>query len=111
MARALARGWRRPVLCSDPIAERARGLAEEVGGEALASNAEVARRSDLVVLGHNPAQLREVAAELAPEARAVASILASIPLKARRVCYPDRPVYSYIPSLSFGVRQGAVVPA
>ena len=109
MARALARGWRRPVLCSDPIAERARGLAEEVGGEALASNAEVARRSDLVVLCHKPAQLREVAAELAPEARAVASILASIPLKALRLCYPERPVYRFIPSLPVEVRQGAVV--
>jgi pyrroline-5-carboxylate reductase len=109
MARALARGWRRPVLCSDPIAERARGLAEEVGGEALASNAEVARRSDLVVLCHKPAQLREVAAELAPEARAVASILASISLQALRACYPERPVYRFIPSLPVEVRQGAVV--
>jgi pyrroline-5-carboxylate reductase len=109
MARALARGWRRPVLCSDPVAERARGLAEEVGGEALASNAEVARRSDLVVLCHKPAQLREVADELAPEATAVASILASIPLKALRMCYPERPVYRFIPSLPVEVRQGAVV--
>ncbi|TMK95613.1 MAG: hypothetical protein E6G34_14425 [Actinobacteria bacterium] len=109
MARALARGWRRPVLCSDPIAERARGLAEEVGGEALASNAEVARRSDLVVLCHKPAQLREVAAEVAPEARAVASILASTPLAALRVSYPERPVYRFIPSLPVEVRQGAVV--
>ena len=109
MARALARGWKRPVLCSDPIAERARGLAEEVGGEALASNAEVASRSDLVVLCHKPAQLREVAAELAPEAKAVASILASIPLNALRMCYPERPVYRFVPSLPVEVRQGAVV--
>lgn len=111
MARALARGWRRPVLCSDPIAERARGLAEEVGGEALDSNAEVARRADLVVLCHKPAQLHEVAAELAPEARAVASILASTPLEALRACYPQRPVYRFIPSLPVEVRQGAVVQA
>jgi pyrroline-5-carboxylate reductase len=109
MARALARGWRRPVLCSDPIAERARALAEEVGGEALDSNAEVARRAELVVLCHKPAQLREVAAELAPEARAVASILASTPLEALRACYPRRPVYRFIPSLPVEVRQGAVV--
>ena len=62
MARALARGWQRPVMCSDPIAGRAQALAEEVGGEALPDNAEVARRADLVVLCHKPAQLREVAA-------------------------------------------------
>ena len=43
MARAMARGWERPLLCTDPIAERARALADEVGGEALATNAEVAR--------------------------------------------------------------------
>ena len=43
MARALARGWGRPVLCSDPLAERAQALAAEIGGEALPTNAEVAR--------------------------------------------------------------------
>ena len=109
MARALARGWRRSVLCSDPVAERARDLAEEVGGEALESNAEVARRSDLVVLCHKPAQLREVASEVAPAAKAVASILAATPLAALRVSYPGRPVYRFIPSLPVEVRQGAVV--
>ena len=36
MARALARGWGRPLLCADPLVERARSLAAEVGGEALA---------------------------------------------------------------------------
>ncbi|HKH79022.1 MAG TPA: NAD(P)-binding domain-containing protein, partial [Solirubrobacteraceae bacterium] len=56
MARALARGWGRPVLCSDPLAERAAALAGEVGGEALATNTEVAQRADLVVLCHKPAQ-------------------------------------------------------
>jgi len=50
MARALARGWGRPVLCTDPIAERAHALVGEVGGEALASNSEVAARADLVLL-------------------------------------------------------------
>src|SRR5438034_1326363 len=41
MGRALARGWRRPLLCADPIAERARAIADEVSGEALGSNAEL----------------------------------------------------------------------
>jgi pyrroline-5-carboxylate reductase len=111
MARALARGWRRPVVCADPIAGRAQALAEEVGGEALAGNAEVARRADLVVLCHKPAQLREVAAEVAPHAKAVASILAVTPLSALREAYPERPVYRFIPSLPVEVRQGAVVQA
>src|SRR6516225_10470406 len=111
MARALARGWAKPLLCSDPISERARSLAVEVGGEALSDNAEVARRADLVVLCHKPAQLGAVAREVAPHAKAVASILAATPLTALREAYPDRPVYRFIPSLPVEVRQGAVVQA
>jgi pyrroline-5-carboxylate reductase len=111
MARALARGWARPVLCADPIAERARELAEELGGEALATNAEVARRADVVVLCHKPAQLADVAAEVASHARAVASILAATPLGALRAAYPERAVYRFMPSLPVEARQGAVVQA
>jgi pyrroline-5-carboxylate reductase len=111
MARALARGWGRPLLCADPLADRARALAEEVGGEALADNAALARRADLVVLCHKPAQLEDVAREVAPDAKAVASILAATPLQALRAAYPERPVYRFIPSLPVEVRQGAVVQA
>jgi pyrroline-5-carboxylate reductase len=111
MARALARGWARPVLCSDPLPERASALAEEVGGEALPDNAEVARRADLVVLCHKPLQLRQVAADVAPHARAVASILAATPLSELKAVYPDTPVYRFVPSLPVEVRQGAVVQA
>jgi pyrroline-5-carboxylate reductase len=111
MARALARGWGRPVLCFDPVAERAHALAQETGGEALASNAEVAARAELVVLCHKPAQLRSVAEEVAPRARAVASILAATPLADVKEAYPGRPVYRFIPSLPVEVRQGAVVQA
>jgi pyrroline-5-carboxylate reductase len=111
MARALARGWGRPLLCADPIAERARSLAAEVGGEALASNAEVAARADLLVLCHKPAQLVAVAAEVGPGGTPVASILAVTPLAALREAYPGRPVYRFIPSLPVEVGQGAVVQA
>src|SRR5438309_1484306 len=111
MARALARGWRRPLLCYDQVRERAEGIVAEVGGEVLDSDAEVARRADLVVLCHKPAQLAEVAREAAPHAQAVASILAVTPLSALRAAYPDRPVYRFIPSLPVEVRQGAVVQA
>lgn len=111
MARALARGWERPLLCTDPISERARALAEEVGGEALASSAEVAQRADLLVLCHKPAQLSSVAGEVAPHAKAVASILAATPLQALKDAYPGKPVYRFIPSLPVEVRQGAVVQA
>jgi pyrroline-5-carboxylate reductase len=111
MARAMARGWGRPLICADPIAARARSLAEELGGEALASNAEVAARADLVILCHKPAQLAAVAEELGSSRSAVASILAVTPLAALRAAYPARPVYRFIPSLPVEVRQGAVVQA
>ena len=63
MARALARGWGDPVLCTDSGSGRARALAEELGGEAVASNRELAERAELVILAHKPAQLQEVAWE------------------------------------------------
>lgn len=111
MARAMARGWGRPLLVADPVTERARTLAEEVGGEVLASNTEVAQRADLVVLCHKPAQLQDVAREIGPHARAVASILAATGLADLKAAYPDRPVYRFIPSLPAEVRQGAIVQA
>lgn len=111
MARALARGWGRPVLCSDPMAERAQSLVAEVGGEVFASNAEVAAKADLLVLCHKPAQLEAVAGEVAAQAKAVASILAATSLPALKQAYQGKPVYRFIPSLPVEVRQGAVVQA
>lgn len=111
MARALARGWGRPVLCTDVVADRAAALAAEVGGEALATNAELADRADVVVLCHKPPQLAAVAAEVAPAARAVVSILAATPLADVKAAYPGRPVYRVLPSTPVEVREGAVVVA
>jgi pyrroline-5-carboxylate reductase len=111
MARAMARGWGRPVLCFDPMAERAQELAQETGGEALGSNAQVAARADLVVLCHKPAQLGKIAAEIAPATKAVASILAATPLSKLKSAYPDIPVYRFLPSLPAEVRGGAIVQA
>lgn len=111
MARALARGWGRPVLCADALSKRAKALAEETGGEALGSNAEVAQRADLVVLCHKPAQLDEVAGEIAAHTRAVASILAATPLAELKRTYSEKPVYRFLPSLPAEVRRGAIVQA
>lgn len=111
MARAMARGWGRPVLCFDPLSERAQALAEETGGEALSSNAELAERADVVVLCHKPAQLLDVAHEVAPRATAVASILAATPLTALKHAYPSIPVHRFLPSLPAEVRRGAIVYA
>jgi pyrroline-5-carboxylate reductase len=111
MARGLALGWREPVLCTDIDTARAQALADEVGGEALASNADLARRADLVVLCHKPAQLESVALEVAPHAKAVVSILGGTPLRDVKTVYPDRSVYRVLPSTPVEVRQGAVILA
>jgi pyrroline-5-carboxylate reductase len=108
MASALARGLAEPILVSDAVPEKARALAEEVGGRALPSNAEVAEGADVVVLCHKPPQLREVAAEVAPRAQAVASILAAIPLAELEAAYPERPVYRFLPNLPAEVRRGVL---
>jgi pyrroline-5-carboxylate reductase len=111
MARGLARGWGRPVLCSDVRPAVAEALAAELGGEAVGTNAELAQRADLVVLCHKPAQLAQVSAEVAPHAKAIASILGATPLSDLKAAYPDRPVYRFLPSTPVEVRQGVVVRA
>lgn len=108
MARALARGWGEPVLVSDVDADRAQALARETGGEALASNAEVAERSDLIVLCHKPPQLEAVAEGIGDRATAVASILAGTTLAELRAAYPATPLYRFIPSVTVEVRTGAI---
>jgi pyrroline-5-carboxylate reductase len=111
MARAMARGWSRPVLVTDALHERAHALAAETGGQALATNAEVAQQADLVLLCHKPPGLAAVAAEVAPHAKAVASILGGVPLADLKAAYPGRPVYRLLPSTPVEVRQGAVILA
>src|SRR5947208_16685529 len=98
MASALARGIGEPVLVSDPVRERSAALASATGGEALASNAEVAERADVVVLAHKPPQLLEVAEQLGGRARAVASILAAVRIAELESAYPGVPVYRLLPN-------------
>jgi pyrroline-5-carboxylate reductase len=108
MARALARGWGDPVLCSDTGSGRAAALAQELGGEALDSNVAVAERADLVVLCHKPAQLGAVAAEIAGTAKAVASVLGATPIAALQDAYPGVPVFRLMPNTPVEVRRGIV---
>jgi pyrroline-5-carboxylate reductase len=105
MARALARGWGEPVLCSDSGSGRAAELVAELGGRA-ASNREVAQEADLVVLCHKPYQLADVASEIAGEARAVASVLGGTSAEDLSAAYPGVPVFRLIPNTPVEVRQG-----
>ncbi|HEY5427811.1 MAG TPA: NAD(P)-binding domain-containing protein, partial [Solirubrobacteraceae bacterium] len=105
MARALARGWGEPVLCSDSGSGRAAALAAELGGRAV-SNLEVAQEADLVVLCHKPYQLDAVAQEIAGHVSAVASVLGSTNNGALSKAYPGTPVFRLIPNTPVEVRQG-----
>src|SRR5215218_10680868 len=111
MARALARGWGDPVLATDSGSGRAAALAEELGGEAAGSNADVAAAADVVVLAHKPAQLAEVAAEVAPAARAVVSLLARVSLEELRAAYPEIDVVRVQPNTPAAVRRGVTLLA
>lgn len=104
MASALARGFGEPALVTDAVPERAEALAAQIGGEALASNQEVAARADVVVLAHKPGQLEQVAAEIDP--KAVVSILGATPIAKLEAAYPDRPVYRFLPNIPAAVRRG-----
>jgi pyrroline-5-carboxylate reductase len=108
MARALARGWGEPVLCSDAGSGRAARLVAEVGGEAVASNAELAERAELVILCHKPRQLEAVAEQVDGHARAVVSVLAATPIAAVRAAYPGVPAVRALPNTPVEVRRGVV---
>lgn len=113
MARGMALGWgsSQPLVITDVVPERAQALAAQVDGLAVPDGPELARQSDLVVLCHKPAQLREVAELVAPHARAVASILGGVPLADLRAAYPGVPVYRLLPSTPVEVRQGVIIQA
>lgn len=108
MASALARGIGEPVLVSDIDAGRAQALAQALNGEAVASNAELAQRADVVVLAHKPHQLEEVATDLGAQARTIVSILAATPTERIEAAYPGAAVYRFIPNIPAEVRRGVL---
>ena len=110
MARALARGWGEPVLCSDSGSGRAQALVDELGGR-RATNAEVAREADVVVLCHKPYQLGAVAREIGGEAKAVVSVLGGVEIRDLCRYYSDRPVFRIEPNTAVEVRAGVLLHA
>jgi len=110
MAAAMARGWVgefERMLFSDSGSGRAARLAEEVGGEALDSNRELAAAADLVVLAVKPAKLDEVAAELG-EAQAVVSLLGATPLERVAEALPEAAAFRVMPNVAVEVRRGVL---
>ncbi|MGI8801845.1 MAG: pyrroline-5-carboxylate reductase [Solirubrobacteraceae bacterium] len=106
MARALAHGLGEPVLATDAGSGRSAALVGELGGEAPAGNAELARRAELVILCHKPAQLEAVAVEAAPAARRVISVLAGVPLERLRAAYPEAEVVRAMPNTAVEIGEG-----
>ena len=111
MARALARGWGEPVLATDAGSGRAQALVDEVGGEALASNAELAERADLIVLAVKPYQLGSVAAEIAGSGKRVLSVLGGTSVAELETAFPENEVYLAIPNTPAEVRKGITLVA
>jgi pyrroline-5-carboxylate reductase len=99
------------VLCTDSGSGRAQALADELGGERLASNRELAERVELVVLCHKPYHLDQVAHELAGIPVNVASVLGGISTAVLQKAYPQSQVFALMPNTPVEIRQGVVVYA
>jgi len=108
MASALARGIGEPILVHDIDEAKASALAEEVGGEAVGSNAELAERADALMLCHKPKQLEEVASEVGGRASVVISILAATSTERLSAAYPGAAIYRFIPNMPTEVRRGVL---
>jgi pyrroline-5-carboxylate reductase len=111
MASALARGWGDPVLCTDALPGKAQALADELGGEAAGSNAELAQQADVVFLCHKPDQLAAVAAQLEgnEQGTVVVSILAGVTLDALRRAYPAAAaVVRLMPNVAVEIGRGVI---
>ncbi len=113
MAAAMARGLRGQadeMLFTDSGSGRAAQLASELGGEAAASNRELAERADVVVLAVKPAKLAEAAAELSA-AETVISLLGATSLETVREAFPGAAAVRVMPNVGVEIRKGVLCVA
>jgi pyrroline-5-carboxylate reductase len=116
MAAAMARGWASAsggpegMLFTDSGSGRATALAEEVGGTAVRSNADLVTQSDFVVLAMKPGSLVEVA-EVLPVPKAVLSLLGATRLSTLAAQFPDSTVLRLMPNLAVEVNRGVICVA
>ncbi len=108
MATALARGWGDPIICSDVDVARARSLAAELGGEAVAGNAEVASGADAIVLCHKPGQLEQASEGVDADGKIVLSLLSGVALSKVRTAYPGARVYRFMPNIAVAIHRGVI---
>jgi pyrroline-5-carboxylate reductase len=105
MARALAIGLGDPALFTDSGSGHAAALAKRLGGEAVATNHELAQRADVIVLAHKPAQLAAIAPELAG-AKVVLSLLGGVTLDQLEASLPGAEITRAMPNTAVEVREG-----
>jgi pyrroline-5-carboxylate reductase len=117
MAGGLARGWAAAkgepgspaaMLFADADPDRARRLAEEVGGEAIEGNRALAEASDLVVLAVKPNVLDRVAEDVAAAGTPVISILAGTSLETLDKALPGIELVRVMPNLGAQLRQAVL---
>ena len=117
MAGGLARGWAaakgepgspEAMLFADADPDRARALAEEVGGQAIEGNRALAEESDLVVLAVKPNVLDQVAEEVAAAGNPVISILAGTSLETLAKALPGIELVRVMPNLGAQLRQAVL---
>jgi pyrroline-5-carboxylate reductase len=114
IAAAMARGWasadRAPdrMLFCDAGSGRAAALAEEVGGEAVDSLAELGRATDVVALAFKPGSLEIVAEQLQGQVRAILSLLGATPLTRLRARFEGVPVLRAIPNVGTEIQRGVI---
>lgn len=106
MAGALARGWGEAVLATDSGSGRAARLVSELGGEALQSNAELVRRADIIILGHHPHQLHEIARQVDASGKQVFSVLGPTTTAELKKAYPNSTVARIMPNTPVELRKG-----
>ena len=99
------------MLFADAAPDRAQQVAEEVGGEALPSNREVADAADLVVLAVKPNVLDDVAPDLVEAGTPVISILAGTSLERLAEALPGIDLVRVMPNLGAQVRQAVLCVA
>ena len=117
MAGGLARGWAaakgepgspEAMLFADADPEKARSLAESVGGEPIEGNRALAEASDLVVLAVKPNVLDRVAEEVAAAGTPVISILAGTSLETLHKALPGIELVRVMPNLGAQLRQAVL---
>lgn len=106
MAGALARGWGEPVLATDNGSGRAARLVADLGGEALRNNAELARRADIILLGHKPHQLDQIAGTIDAAGKMVISVLGPTKVADLQRAYPNSQVVRVMPNTPVRIGRG-----